>query len=115
MKSYAWSCLACEASNAADASACSVCGCPARATSAEVDRARQVWRQRRDLPAVERFDWGATLRALPLLLIAAGALGLLGGVALTVSAAGSYPSLMAFGALLVALAALCLSSYRQPA
>jgi len=114
MKLYAWSCLACEASNPAlDSMAgakCHRCGCPAQATSAQVDAARQVWRRRSGLPPVESFDMVAALTAFPLLLIAAGFLGLLGWLALILSTNVSFT---AFGALLLALAALCVSSYRK--
>jgi hypothetical protein len=109
MNSYAWSCLACEAVNPPDSTKCSRCGCPARATSARVDAARQVWRQRSGLPPVESFDLTAAVMAFPLLLIAAAVLALLGGLALIVSTNVSFT---AFGALLLALAALCVSSYR---
>jgi hypothetical protein len=109
MKSYVWSCLACEASNPPDNAKCSRCGCPARATSAQVDAALQAWRQRSGLPPVESFDLVAALMAFPLLLIAAGVLALLGAMALMASTSVSFT---AFGALLLALAALCVSSYR---
>ena len=61
------------------------------------------------MPPLDSFDWVAALTAFPLLLIAAGALGLLGALALMVSTNVSFT---AFGALLLALAALCVSSYR---
>ncbi len=115
MNSYAWSCLACDAANPAERGACVQCGCPARATSAQVDDARRTWRQRSGLQPVAGFDPVAALRGLPLLLIGAGAFALLGGMALVVSVGASYGALSAFGALLLALAALCLSSYRTPA
>ena len=109
MKPYAWSYLACEASNPPDSMACSRCGCPARATSAQLDVARQAWRRRSGLPPIESFDVVAALLEFPLLLITAGVLGLLGWLALILSTNASFT---AFGALLLALAALCLSSYR---
>ena len=111
MTPYPWSCLACEASNPADRTTCRTCDCPARATRAQVEAARQAWRRRSGLPPVEAFDIVAAVKALPLLLIGAGALALLGGLALIVSTSVSFN---AFGALLLALAALCLSSYRAP-
>ena len=111
MTSYPWSCLACEASNPADSTTCRTCDCPARATRAQVEAARQGWRRRSGLPPIEAFDMLAAAKELPLLLIGAGALALLGGLALIVSTSVSFT---AFGALLLALAALCLSSYRAP-
>lgn len=109
MPHYAWSCLACEASNPPVSTSCGRCGCPAQATSAQVESARQAWRQRSGLPATESFDVVKALIELPLLLIAAGVLALLGGLALIVSTNASFT---AFGALLLSLGALCLSSYR---
>ena len=110
---YAWSCLACEASNPSGGASCSRCGCPAAATAAQVETARQTWRKRSGLPSVESFDLVQAVMEFPLLLIGAGVLALLGGLALIVSTSVSFT---AFGALLIALAALCLSSYRaQPA
>jgi hypothetical protein len=109
MKPYVWSCFACEASNPPGSAECSRCGCRARATSAEVDAARQAWRQRSGLPPLESFDWVAAVMAFPLLLIAAAVLALLGALALMASTSISFT---AFGALLLALAALCVSSYR---
>jgi ribosomal protein L40E len=111
MKPYAWSCFACEATNPPDAARCERCGCPAQATRAQIENARSQWRQRSGLPVVERFDFVAEVMTLPLLLIASAALGLLGGLALIVSTNASFT---AFGALVLALAALCLSSYRAP-
>ena len=109
MKPYAWSCFACEASNPPDSAKCSRCACPARATSAQVEAARLAWRQRSGLPPEESFDLVAALAEFPLLLIAAAVLALPGALALMVS---TSVSLTAFGALLLALAALCVSSYR---
>ncbi len=37
MSDYVWSCPACKASNLTDSSQCSVCGCQAQATLAEID------------------------------------------------------------------------------
>jgi len=37
MSHYVWSCPACKASNLTNASQCSVCGCQAQATQAEID------------------------------------------------------------------------------
>ncbi len=109
MKPYVWSCLACEASNPPDSTRCSRCDCPAHATNAQVDASRQAWRQRSGLLPAKSFDLVAAVMAFPLLLIAAGVLVLLGGLALIVSTNVSFT---AFGALLLALAALCVSSYR---
>jgi hypothetical protein len=110
MTPYAWSCLACEAANLPGSATCGRCGCPAQATSAQVERARQAWRQGSGLPAAESFDVVKALTAFPLLLIAAVVFALLGGLALIVSTSASFT---AFGALLLALGALCLSSYRS--
>jgi len=106
---YSWTCLACEATNAAGRTSCSLCNCPAQATAAQVDYARQSWRRRSGLPPAAPFDLMGAVMELPLLLIAAGVLLVLGGLALIVSTGVSFT---AFGALLLALAALCLSSYR---
>ena len=109
---YDWTCLACEADNARESTRCTRCGCAAAATAAEVDRARQTWRQRSGLPPLERFDLFAEARTLPWLPIGFGVLLVLGGLALIVSPGASFT---AFGALLLALSALCLSSYRPAA
>ena len=106
---YSWTCLACEATNAAGRTSCSLCNCPAQATAAQVDYARQTWRRRSGLPPVAPFNLMAAVMEFPLLLIAAGVLLVLGGLALILSTGVSFT---AFGALLLALAALCLSSYR---
>ncbi|PQO94029.1 hypothetical protein C5614_22135 [Massilia phosphatilytica] len=37
---YDWQCLACASDNAAEATACAQCGCPARATASEIQRFR---------------------------------------------------------------------------
>lgn len=111
MTPYAWTCLACEASNAADQPRCARCTCPAQATRDQVDEARQTWRRRSGLPPDESFDIVKALMGFPLLLIAGGLFALLGGVALIVSTGASFS---AFGGLLLALAALCVSSYRKP-
>jgi hypothetical protein len=111
MKPYAWSCLACEATNPPESTRCERCGCPAQATRAQVESARSAWRQRSGLGPVVPYDFAADLMSLPLLLIAAVLLALLGGGALIVSTNGAFS---AFGALLLALAALCVSSYRAP-
>lgn len=108
---YAWTCLACEADNAADSTQCNRCQCPARASSAQVDAARQAWQRRSGIAPAAPFDVLKALMEFPLLLIAGGVLGLLGGVALIVNAGASFS---AFGGLLLALAALCVSSYRKP-
>jgi len=106
---YSWTCLACEASNAAGRTSCSICNCPARATAAQVDYARQTWRRRSGLPPVAPFNLMAAVMEFPLLLIAAGVLLVLGGLALILSTGVSFT---AFGALLLARAALFLSSDR---
>ncbi len=111
MKPYAWSCLACDATNPPGSARCERCGCPAQATRAQVESARQAWQRRSGIPPAAPFDFFAEVMSLPLLLIAAVALGLLGGLALIVSTNSSFS---AFGALLLALAALCVSSYRAP-
>ena len=110
MKPYPWSCLACEESNPALSTACSRCGCPAHATSAQVEAARDDYRQRAGLPPVPAADVMAFFERLPLLPIAAAVLLLLGAVALIV---GSSVSVKAVGGLLIAFAALCVSSYRK--
>lgn len=106
---YAWSCFACEASNAAGRTSCSQCNCPAQPTATQVESARQAWRKRSGLPPETGFDWFGAVMEFPLLLIGAGVLLVLGGLALIVSTGVSFT---AFGALLLALSALCLSSYR---
>jgi uncharacterized membrane protein YphA (DoxX/SURF4 family) len=112
MTPYAWSCLACEESNPPAALRCGRCQCPAQATSAQAEVARRTWRQRAGLPAEVAPSPLAVLRQLPLLLIAAAVLLLLGALLLIVNL-GASPS--SFGGLLIALAALCASSHRQPA
>ena len=110
MAPYAWCCLACEATNPALSAACSRCGCPARAPRAKVEAARNGCRQRAGLPPEPPPDPTAAFAGLPLLLIAAAVLLLLGGLALVVA---SNVSVKAFAGLLIALAALCASSYRK--
>jgi hypothetical protein len=111
MAPFAWSCLACEATNAAGTDRCSRCGCPARATRVQVDAARAAYRQRAGLPPLIPFDRLALARQVPWLPIAAVVLLLLGWLML---AAGTGGSAIALGGLLIALAALCASSYRAP-
>ena len=112
MKPYAWSCLACEVTNPPGSATCGRCGCPARATRAQIEAARAAYRQRSGLPPLEPTDVLAWVQQLPLLLIAAAVLGLIGGFALIVSTNASFT---AFGGLVLALAALCASSYRKDA
>lgn len=106
---YAWTCFACDATNAAGRTSCGQCNCPAEPTASQVESARLAWRRRNGLPPETRFDLFAAVMEFPLLLIGAGVLLVLGGLALIVSTGVSFT---AFGALLLALAALCLSSYR---
>ena len=40
MPHYIWNCLACGHANPADAAACAVCACPARATLGRIDQCR---------------------------------------------------------------------------
>ena len=112
MTTYPWACLACEDTNAAGALRCGRCGCPAQATSAQVEAARAAYRRRAGLPAVVAPDPIALVEELPLLPIGAAVFVLLGGLMLIVDMGASST---AFGGLLIALAALCLSSYRKPA
>jgi hypothetical protein len=109
MKPYAWNCLACEATNAAELDACARCACPASATSARVKDARDAYRLRSGLPAVQAADPLALIGGLPLLPIAAVVLLLAGGLSLIVSDNGGTT---AFGCLMLALSALCISSWR---
>jgi hypothetical protein len=108
-KTYAWCCLACECSNAADQVRCTRCGCPAAATSAQIEASRDEYRRRSGLPAVVPVDVLGLVKQLPLLLIAAALLLLLGGFSLILS---TNASMTAFAGLLMALSALCLSSWR---
>jgi hypothetical protein len=110
-RTYAWNCLACAATNPPEATRCGRCACPAEATAAQIEGARAAWQRRTGITPAAPFDFVAEVMTLPLLLIAAAALGLLGGLALIVSTNASFS---AFGALLLALAALCVSSYRTP-
>jgi hypothetical protein len=110
MKPYSWSCLACEASNRPESEQCARCGCPARATSAQVETARDAYRRKHALLPAVKVDVSAIVAQLPWLLIGAVVLLLAGALALIV---GSNVSVQAFGGLLVALAALCASSYRS--
>ena len=110
MKPYAWTCFACEASNPPTSIKCSRCGCPAEATSDQVDSARDTYRHQHALLPATQFDASAFVAQLPLLLIGAVVLLLTGALALIV---GSNVSVQSFGGLLIALAALCASSYRS--
>ena len=112
MKTYAWACLGCEQTNVAGALKCGRCGCPAQATSAQVASARDAYRRRAGLPVLVAPDPIALVEDLPLLPIGAGMFGLLGALMLIVNMGASTT---AFGGLLIALAALCLSSCRKPA
>lgn len=112
MTPYDWSCLACDATNPAAAERCGRCACPARATRPQVEAARATYRQRAGLPPVTAPDAVAALRQVPWLPIAAVVLLLLGWLMLVVGTGGSA---IAFGGLLMALAALCASSHRAPA
>ncbi len=112
MTPYAWSCLACNATNAATALRCARCGCPAHATSVQVAAARRAWRHGLGLPPEVAPDPIATVQALPLLPIGAVVLLLAGALLLIVNMGASAT---AFGGLLIALAALCASSCRRPA
>ncbi|MEP7101053.1 MAG: hypothetical protein ABI781_11125 [Burkholderiales bacterium] len=111
MNTYPWACLACEETNAASALACGRCGCPAQATSAQVESARDAYRRRAGLPAVVAPDPVAVVMTLPLLPIGAAVFVLLGALMLIVDMGASTT---AFGGLMIALAALCLSSWRPP-
>lgn len=108
MPSYAWSCLACGAGNAPSVTACARCGCAASANLAQIEAARRTHPQPGPARAPS-FDIVETLKAFHALPIAGGVLGLLGVVALLAS---TGDTLTAFGGLLLALAALCVSSYR---
>ena len=108
MTPYAWSCLACEATNAASAARC---GWPARATRLQIEATRAAYRQRAGLPPVVAPDTTALARQVRWLPIAAVVLLLPGWLLLAARTGGSA---IAFGGLLIALAALCVSSYRAP-
>jgi hypothetical protein len=110
MKQYAWNCMACDATNLAQATSCERCGCPAAATSTQVQNARDAYRQRSGLPAIQPFDALAALDGLSMLPIAAVLLLLVGGLSLIVSENGGTT---AFGCLMLALSALCVSSWRR--
>lgn len=111
MTPYAWSCLACSQTNPGTASTCGRCGCPAETNNTQVVLARDAWRRRSGLPPLAPPDPIGLLTALPLLPIAAVVFLVLGAVMLIVNL-GASPS--AFGGLMLALAALCASSYRPP-
>jgi hypothetical protein len=108
---YAWNCLACEETNAGTSAACNRCGCPAQATSAQVESARDAWRRGAGLPAVQAPNPVEFVAQLPLLAITGVLFLLLGALMLIVDMGGSSS---AFGGLMIALAALCASSYRKP-
>jgi hypothetical protein len=110
MKPYSWSCLACEESNPPGNLKCSRCGCPWQATATQVDVAREAYRRAKGLPPTVKADVLGSIGKLPLLLIGAAVLLLAGTFALII---GSNVSVQAFGGLLIALAALCASSYRK--
>ena len=112
MHPYAWSCLACEETNAAERTACSRCQCPAEATCAQVESARAAYRRRAGLPAPVPTVVMALIKTLPLLLIAAALLLLLGALSLIVATGAA---MYAFGGLLIALAAFCASTHGNDA
>ena len=109
MPSYAWSCLACAASNAPTQARCVQCGCPASADQTQVDAARRAAHNAENTRP--RIDLVETLQSFGVLWIAAGVLALCGVMALLLGGSASFT---AFGGLLLALAALCVSSYRSP-
>ena len=73
--------------------------------------ARDLYRRRSGLPPVATVDAVAFVGELPLLPIGAVGFLLLGGLAVIVSEHGGTT---AFGCLMLALAALCASSWRTP-
>jgi hypothetical protein len=109
MHSYAWSCLACDTPNAAGEVRCLACECPAFATNADVLAAGAAYRRRAGLPPLGPADPLRVVMELPLLPIGAVVLLLLGAMSLIVGESGST---IAFGGLLLALSALCISSWR---
>jgi hypothetical protein len=109
--SYAWSCLACEAANPASSTRCERCDCAACATRTQIDAARAAL-QVSERARPSSFDIVAALKAFRVLLLAGGILALLGVMTLLASTSAAVT---AFGGLLLALAALCVSSYRWPA
>jgi hypothetical protein len=112
MKTYAWTCLACDATNDSGRAMCGRCGCAASTTSKQVQAARDAFRSSSGLPPVAAADPLALIREMPWLPIGAVVLMLLGGLALIVSENGGTT---AFGCLMLALAALCASSWRPRA
>ena len=111
MPAYTWSCLACQESNPGSRSSCSRCGCPAEANAREIELASMHWRRRAGLPAIAPVNPERFILGLPLLALAGGLCFLLGAVMLVVNMG---PSTSAFGGLMLALAALCASSWRRP-
>jgi hypothetical protein len=109
--SYAWSCLACGAVNPPSSTACGRCGCAACATRTQVEAARTAL-QDCEHARPPSFDVVAALQAFRVLLLAGGVMALLGVMTLLASTSAAFT---AFGGLLLALAALCVSSYRAPA
>lgn len=108
---YPWSCHACTETNFAVASTCHRCGCPAAATFAQVEVARQRWHRGKAVPAssTAKIDPFAQIAAWPLLQIGAATCGGIGAIAASVSGGSSG---RAFGGLMLALAALFVSSMR---
>ena len=111
MPAYTWSCLACQESNPGSRSSCSRCGCPAAPNARDVALASLHYRRRVGLPAVVPMNPERIILGLPLLALAGGLCLLLGAVMLIVDMG---PSTTAFGGLMLALAALCASSWRRP-
>ena len=111
MPTYAWSCLACGAANPPSSTRCQRCGCAACANRAQVEAARADWRHSEPAQAPS-IGIVAALKAFRVLLLAGGVLALLGVMTLLLSTSAGGA---AFGGLLLALAALCVSSYRATA
>ena len=74
MPSYAWSCLACAASNAPMQARCAQCGCPASADYAQVEAAKRTAHINENTRP--RLGLVETLQSFRVLWIAAGVLAL---------------------------------------
>jgi hypothetical protein len=75
MPSYSWTCTACEAGNSASDELCLICGCPAEASAAQVQSAKE----RLGLPSDRDPSFGAlssrdslAVQALAVVLLFAG-------------------------------------------
>ncbi|MBC5783052.1 hypothetical protein H8N03_08870 [Ramlibacter sp. USB13] len=112
---YRWRCFVCDKPNAASATSCASCGFPARASGAEIERARAAWRGGQGLRfadiapsaaiAPSREKWSGWRMALAIggaALLAISAYGWSGSLSWTRLALSLFACM--FGALLLVVA-----------